>query len=682
MVDRGSTCCQMRYFHELLARPSTVRSCRAGARPVVRRPSRRRALVGASAYSRAASRDVVASRRDPVHRHWAVQVGASGPTSFDASSSSADKTETPTLSSFSESEMAPFKRRERQAVAARGQDGIGEAAALGLGEGRRGLEVSFDGISAIKNRLARDKTQFSGEPPDQGLCAGNGFVLESANQALRVHDRQGAALTPVIAQSAFYGYPPDIDRETGIYGAFTFDISCYFDPEARRWFHVALTLDQEPDTGLLTGANRLDIAVSRTADPRGLWNYYAIPTQNDGTEGTPDHRCGGGFCFADYPHIGADRHGFYISANSFPLFSDGFKGANLYALSKRDLVEGDRKPTIVQFERLKVPSGRPAYTVWPAQTHTGRFEEAGGGTEYLMSNVECTADTCVDDRLVVWAVPNSKALRSRAPTLSLLARAVHGKRYLTPPRAQQRPGPFPLGECINDTSIRTPLGPGCWRYFFDEEPEHTEQLPVLDSGPNGVGQVSFVAGRLWTTLSTAVMVAGERRAGTLYSVLVPELRESDSGPIINARVESQRRLGIPGHDVAYATVGVRAPGKELLSFSLSGEHTYPSAAYVRVTASGFEPVQVSASGRGPIEGFTGYRAFEGDAAIQRGSRYGDYGATAIDGDGAWVASEYAGQKCNLRQFVKGAEEDPPLTCGRTRTAISNWYTRVSFIRLP
>lgn len=645
------------------------------------------ALVGAessSAQAPTAERQAVKSSRPGVIQFIGSGPFKSGPPDRPPSTRPApppDQTETPSLSEFSELEISPFRRRERQAAAAARAQDVGGAAALDLaGEGRRGLEVSFDGISAIKSRLARDGTQFSGEPPDQGLCAGNGFVLESVNQALRVHDRQGAALTPVVAQSAFYGYPPDIDRK-GHFGANTFDITCYFDPEARRWFHVALTLDQEPDTGLLTGANRLDIAVSRTADPRGLWNYYAIPTQNDGTEGTPDHRCGGP-CFGDYPKVGADRHGFYISTNSFGLFSDKFPGANLYAISKRDLVEGARKPTIVQFERLRVPSGDQAYTVWPAQTHNGRFEEAGGGAEYLMSNVECAADTCVDDRLVVWAIPNSKALRGRAPTLTLLARAVRGERYATPPRGQQRPGPFPLGECINDTSIRTPFGRGCWRYVFDEEPEHNEQFPELDATSNGVGQVSFVAGRLWTTQSIAVMVAGERRAGTLYSVLVPELRETGSGPIISAEVESQRRLGVPGHDVAYATVGVRAPGKELLSFSLSGEHTYPSAAYVRVTASGFEPVQVAASGRGPIEGLSGYRAFDGDAATIRGNRYGDYGATAIDGDGAWVASEYAGQKCNLQKFVAGAEEDPGFTCNRTRTPLSNWYTRVSWIRLP
>lgn len=41
--------------------------------------------------------------------------------------------------------------------------------------------VSFDGLSFRDQRLANGGNQFSVEPPDQGLCAGNGYVLESVN---------------------------------------------------------------------------------------------------------------------------------------------------------------------------------------------------------------------------------------------------------------------------------------------------------------------------------------------------------------------------------------------------------------------------------------------------------------------------------------------------------------------
>jgi hypothetical protein len=48
------------------------------------------------------------------------------------------------------------------------------------------LALSFDGVRMIDSRLADNANTFATEPPDQGLCAGNGFVLESVNNALRV----------------------------------------------------------------------------------------------------------------------------------------------------------------------------------------------------------------------------------------------------------------------------------------------------------------------------------------------------------------------------------------------------------------------------------------------------------------------------------------------------------------
>jgi hypothetical protein len=39
--------------------------------------------------------------------------------------------------------------------------------------------TSFDGLNFFDQRFANNGNQFSVEPPDQALCAGNGFVLEA-----------------------------------------------------------------------------------------------------------------------------------------------------------------------------------------------------------------------------------------------------------------------------------------------------------------------------------------------------------------------------------------------------------------------------------------------------------------------------------------------------------------------
>src|SRR5262249_20972761 len=47
------------------------------------------------------------------------------------------------------------------------------------------LGTNFEGLNLFNQRFANNGNQFSVEPPDQGLCAGNGFVLESVNDVLR-----------------------------------------------------------------------------------------------------------------------------------------------------------------------------------------------------------------------------------------------------------------------------------------------------------------------------------------------------------------------------------------------------------------------------------------------------------------------------------------------------------------
>src|SRR6516164_2618152 len=158
------------------------------------------------------------------------------------------------------------------------------------------LDIHFQGLNFHDQRFANGGNQFSVEPPDQGLCAGNGFVLETVNDVLRIFDASGSPLTGVIDLNTFYGYPAAINRTTGAYGPEITDPSCYFDRDTQRWFHIALTLDRVGTTPALDGNNHVDIAVSTTFSPLGPWIVYHLPVQNNGTQGTPDHHCKLGFC--------------------------------------------------------------------------------------------------------------------------------------------------------------------------------------------------------------------------------------------------------------------------------------------------------------------------------------------------------------------------------------------------
>ena len=533
---------------------------------------------------------------------------------------------------------------------------------------------SFDGVTERQVELSRD-FDFGGEPPDQGLCVGNGFVLETVNSALRVFSRSGLPLTDPIALSQFYGYPPNIDPETFLYSPYSFDISCYFDRDTQRWFHVALTTDIDPLTAEWTGPNRLDIAVSQGPSPLGMWNYYAIPAQNDGSEGTPDHGCSLGPCFGDYPHIGADRNGFYITTNEFSLFDFTYSGVNLYAISKRQLAHGWTSPTVVHWAQFENPSGGLAFRLWPAASAQGIYESRANGTEYFVSNIECDEDVCSDDRLVVWALTNSRSLDSSYPSPRLTSTMVPVQAYTTAPLSDQPPGSIPLAECLNDTTTVTPYGIGCWTYIFfpENEPAHDEVEAMLDSGTD-IYQVYFAAGRLWTAQPTAITIDGEEKAGVAYYILRPSISVRGA---LSAWVEREGQFGYLNNNLIYPTVAATSSGKGVISFTLVGEEHFASPAYVRLDPwSGVGPIHVVKEGAGPIDGFSGYSAF--GPPFQR---FGDYGAAVVDGNEIWMATEYAGQTCTLEEFITDTEESPLFSCGGTRTLIANWYTRITRLRL-
>jgi hypothetical protein len=65
-----------------------------------------------------------------------------------------------------------------------------------------GLDRSFEGLNFFDQRFANNGNQFSIEPPDQGLCVGNGFVLETINDVLRVYSPGGrSARSPTSTPS-------------------------------------------------------------------------------------------------------------------------------------------------------------------------------------------------------------------------------------------------------------------------------------------------------------------------------------------------------------------------------------------------------------------------------------------------------------------------------------------------
>ena len=604
-------------------------------------------------------------------------------------------------------------------------NGVGNGVSVNSGKKAKSnptFNSGFEGLNHYQQRYSRGGNQFSVEPPDQGLCVGNGYVVEAVNDVLNVFNTSGQSQLPdntaanivagfprnvnhAVDLNSFYGYAPAINRSTGVRGEFVTDPSCLYDSATGRFFMVVLTLDPQvpgPCQGVFSCVNHLDLAVSKTSDPTGLWNIYRIDVTNDGTN------TGGvnpGPYLGDYPHMGADANGIYLTTNAYPWHANGFSGAQIYALSKAQLAAGAASVTVVHMDTsgmVNAPSDagstQPGFTVWPAQSSANQFNSDNGGTEYFLSSNAADEAThpkagsggnYTSKQLVQWTLSNTSSLNSASPALALSNKIVSVEQYAIPPQ-QKQPGSgsapdttVPQGYCLNDETTATLSGTGCYRLLVSTTIHNATKPEVvtrIDSNDTRMQQVMYANGKLWGALDTAINPdGGGQRAGIAWFAITAG----------SAKVALQGYLGAAGYDFTYPAIGVTASGRGVMAFTATGDSLNPSAAYASIDAVyGVGAWNTVPGGQGAAadDGFTGYKAQRFPNPIR--PRWGDYGAAAVDGNSIWIASEYIGGACNYTDwggpfFVGGSGDNLLGTCGGAshgpgdRTALANWSTRIS-----
>jgi hypothetical protein len=523
------------------------------------------------------------------------------------------------------------------------------------------LGAHFQGLDFHDQRFANGGNQFSVEPPDQGLCAGNGFELEAVNDVLQVYDASGNPLLnsgQAVDLNTFYSYPPAIVRSSGQRGPSITDPSCIYDQAIGRFVLVVLTLDHVGLTASLTGNNHLDIAVSDTGSPMGTWTIFKLPVQNNGTQGTPDHHCNNGFCLGDYPHIGADANGIYLTTNEFAFFGPGFfYGAQIYGIGNSVLTGGTG--SVVLFDTLGAGPDGAGFTVWGAQTPGNQFDTDNGGTEFFLSSDAVFSNVGTSNTILLWRMLNTSSLNSASPAPTLAVSTVAVDTYAVPPRATQPAGNRPLSDCIADTVIFPTCNTTVAGIASHDNTTFGPPNGKLNANDSRMQQVAYANGELWGALDTAVNVGGQDRAGIAFYVINPNSR----------KLFLQGQAGIANTDLTYPAVGMTQSGRGVIAFTLTGDNDYPSAAFAGLDAKvGMGNVQVAAAGAGPWDGFTSYVIFGSGRP-----RWGDYGAAAVDGSDIWVASEYVAQTCTYAQYLVV----PRGQCGGTRGALGNWSTHIS-----
>ncbi|MBI4905531.1 MAG: hypothetical protein HY820_18000 [Acidobacteria bacterium] len=329
--------------------------------------------------------------------------------------------------------------------------------------------------------------------------------------------------------------------------------------------------------------------------------------------------------------IGADTNGFYISTNEFPIFVGGFNGAQVYAISKADLVSGTLSHPMVVFDGLGLAEG-PAYSLQPAVAPPGGPQAPG--VEYFLSALDFTGT--LDNRIALWELAGTASLNTASPSLTLTSKVLDSQVYGQPPNMQQRSGPLPLADFIAAGGVTGR--------------RVQEHLALVASNDDRMQQTVYADGKLWSALTTVVKPEnGPVRAGIAWFVVQP----TGTGASLHGALVKQGYVALNRNNVAYPAIGVNSAGKGVMTFTVIGEDYFPSAAYLGLDAvAGAGPVKIARAGAGPEDGFTGYGVFGGRVA-----RWGDYSSAVADSSGAiWLSTEYI----------------PSLP----RTLLANWGTAI------
>jgi hypothetical protein len=401
------------------------------------------------------------------------------------------------------------------------------------------LLANFNGVSSRDSAVTNFGAEF--EPPDQGLCAGNGFVVEMVNSAYTVYRPNGGVVTgPFNVNGPF---------DEGL-TEFTSDPRCHYDAATNTWFAVILFIGADNTT------SRIDLAVNNSGDPTKAWTVYRIDTTDTGGKTGPKHP--GCPCLGDQPTLGIDSQNVYVTTNEFSILGPRFNGAQIYAIAKHDLVVAPTGPPstpvhFVHFDKLSI-GGTVAASVQPALT-TGN-----PGAEFFLSSLD--PNGTFDQRIGVWAMTNLGAVATGGkPTLSSLV--IPSEAYAIPPGAAQKGSPSPL-----------------------------------ESGDDRMQQTQFITHDVWGELGTSVTIPNDpmARAGAAWFDVHPILK---NGVLTAAKMNRQGYVAVSGNYLLYPAIQTAPSGKVAMVMTLSGQNRFPSAAYSVMPPGGtsFGNVTVAAAGQ-------------------------------------------------------------------------------------
>jgi hypothetical protein len=589
-----------------------------------------------------------------------------------------------------------------------------------LGPGCDNISFSSGGATGMKGLNAVDSASQSTnvlgldiEPADQGLCAGNGYVVEANNLGeILVFDTALRRASAVIPLDTLMGLTSRGWSSGG-------DISCVYDHDnGGHWFFTEIvSASSETEEGAFGGCFAAvastcyeGIAVTNGSDPFGPYSVYFLNADYNPREpGYP-------YLLNDFAKIAVTRDAFLMFYDEFPIngsvpgFGGGFfNGAQEFAIDKNALELGlpvfadHGKPNpafnvaIENMGLLPTPNGTcfsddqyhlPGITCWfaaiPAHPpDPTQYDNSHGGSGLLLGTLDFYG--LGDNRIAVFDWTQLESLNS--PNCSACSQIrfggqlfsgvsfYYGEGFL----AEQKSGPIPLGDECGAAGLSTGSPP----------PDSCPESGIATNG-DFMTQVSQAQGQIWGATTTAIAQtyssepAPEVHQGAVYWVIGTDTFDTSGFFTLTGQgyvSPKHGELEFPSMAAEGLSFQDGGNGGAIMTFTLSsnGESkaVYPSTAYGRLTSisNGLlkSMVNIVDLGQSPQDGFTEYSGYPGPTR----PRWGDY-SNAIY---LW-GSDRIYFSTNFIQYTNctGSEFTLTLgTCDGTRDGFANWGTSVNFV---
>ncbi len=154
-------------------------------------------------------------------------------------------------------------------------------------------------------------------PPDANGAVGPNHFVELVNGRFAVFQKSSGARVKSISDLTFWSQA-GVTVPTGWLAT---DPRIFYDPTVQRWFASQVDFDHSSTVA----TNRFLLAVSATNDPTGRWKAVAFGSDPSGRD------------FADFPTLGLDANGIYLSGDLFDATGNPV-GPTLVSIPKSDLL--------------------------------------------------------------------------------------------------------------------------------------------------------------------------------------------------------------------------------------------------------------------------------------------------------------------------------------------------------